>query len=253
MKNSHCLNCDSLIDSNFCSNCGQKTDTHPITFKHFIFHDLLHGVWHLEKGILFTIKETFKRPGQAALDYIKGKRIRYYNVFYLALLIIALNVVLLHYKQALNAPFLDPHREEDIGDFIAKFSKIALFSIVPLLSINALLIFRRLKLNFAQHLIIGGVTLLGILLISVFYFLFDLLNQLDLVISFGYLEILSFCCMPFFPIWSYYNATKELYTTWGFIWRIILFYTLLLIEFALIFTFIVLVFLDGKSSLQIMV
>lgn len=251
MENNHCLNCDTQIDNKFCPNCGQKTDTHPITFKHFIFHDLLHGVWHLEKGILFTIKETFKRPGQAALDYIKGKRIRYYNVFYLALLVIALNVVLLHYKQSLNEPFLNIHREEDLGDFISKFSKITLFSIVPLLSINALLLFKRLKLNFAQHLIIGGVTLLGMLLISIFYFLFDLLNQLDLIISFGYLEIFSFCCIPLFPIWSYYNATKGLYTIWGFIWRIILFYMLLFIQFLILFTSIVFIFLDGKSSLEI--
>ena len=43
--------------------------------KHFVMHDLLHGVWHLEKGILFTLKETIIRPGQAALDYIKGKRV----------------------------------------------------------------------------------------------------------------------------------------------------------------------------------
>lgn len=64
-------------------------------------HDLLHGIWHLEKGILFTIKETFMRPGQAALDYITGKRIRYYNVFYLSLLVIALNLLLSHLYETL--------------------------------------------------------------------------------------------------------------------------------------------------------
>ena len=92
MKQGTCLNCNTEIENNFCSNCGQKTDTHRITLKHFLMHDLLHGIWHLEKGILFTIKETFMRPGQAALDYITGKRIRYYNVFYLSLLVLALNL-----------------------------------------------------------------------------------------------------------------------------------------------------------------
>jgi hypothetical protein len=58
---------------------------------------MLHGVWHLEKGILFTLKEIFVRPGQAALDYIHGKRIRYYNVFYLSILLIGLNILLSHF------------------------------------------------------------------------------------------------------------------------------------------------------------
>ena len=74
MDQNYCLNCADQISKNFCANCGQKTDTHRIKIKHFLFHDLLHGVWHLEKGILFTIKEAFVRPGQAALDYIGGKR-----------------------------------------------------------------------------------------------------------------------------------------------------------------------------------
>ena len=73
MQYNYCLNCNFTIDNKFCPSCGQKTDTHRIVIKHFVMHDLLHGVWHLEKGILFTLKETITRPGQAALDYIKGK------------------------------------------------------------------------------------------------------------------------------------------------------------------------------------
>lgn len=79
------MNCSEPVSKKFCPNCGQKTDTHRITFKHFILHDILHGVWHFERGILFTLKEAIIRPGNAALDYISGKRVRYYNVFYLIL------------------------------------------------------------------------------------------------------------------------------------------------------------------------
>ncbi|MDR6969338.1 hypothetical protein J2X31_003368 [Flavobacterium arsenatis] len=252
MKSPVCLNCNEAVEKKYCSNCGQKTDTHPITFKHFIMHDVLHGVWHLEKGILFTLKEVFKRPGQAALDYIKGKRIRYYNVFYLALLIIAIDVVLLHYKQKINENFIDPNRAEDVGDFLANFSKIALFSIVPLLAMNAMLFFKRLRLNFAQHLIISGISLLGMLLISILYFLTDFLNHLDLKISFGYLEAISFFLIPFFPIWTYYNATRKLYSFMGFSWRILLFYIILFIQLIVILKCIALLFYDGKIKMDVM-
>ncbi|ESU25140.1 hypothetical protein FEDK69T_01070 [Flavobacterium enshiense DK69] len=52
MHHTNCLNCDTSLSGKFCSNCGQKTDTHRITFKHFIMHDVLHGVWHFESDIL---------------------------------------------------------------------------------------------------------------------------------------------------------------------------------------------------------
>ena len=57
-ENSNCLNCTAATISKFCSNCGQKTEIHRITLKHFLFHDILHGVWHMEKGIFFTTKEV---------------------------------------------------------------------------------------------------------------------------------------------------------------------------------------------------
>lgn len=73
MTKKYCLNCDKVLTDQFCSGCGQKADTHRISFKNFISHDVLHGTFHLEKGMLFTAKQALVRPGQAALDYISGK------------------------------------------------------------------------------------------------------------------------------------------------------------------------------------
>lgn len=250
MKHNYCLNCNSPIDNNFCSNCGQKTDTHPITLKHFVFHDLLHGVWHLEKGILFTLKETIIRPGQAALDYIKGKRIRYYNVFYLALLVIGLNVILLHLKDTYIENVVETVKsgQNKFNDFLSKNSKIILFSIVPIFSLNAKSIFRRLKLNIAEHFILGGITLLGLLVISAFLFLFSYLAlALDSdILAFG--KVTSFVLLLLFPAWSYYDATKNLYTFWGFLFRIISFYLLTVFQFLLIIAFISVVILKNYYS-----
>lgn len=54
----NCLNCNSKIDGKFCSNCGQNTETHRLSFPHFLLHDIIHGTFHLDKGILFTIKKV---------------------------------------------------------------------------------------------------------------------------------------------------------------------------------------------------
>lgn|SRR5690606_15754543 len=100
MSQSHCLNCGKEVSDRYCSGCGQKTDTHRITIKNFIFHDVLHGTFHLEKGIFFTAKEALVRPGKAALDYIAGKRIKYYNVFLLILITIGVTLFVKHFYDA---------------------------------------------------------------------------------------------------------------------------------------------------------
>lgn len=245
MEHHYCQNCNFDVDNKFCPSCGQKTDTHRIVMKHFLMHDLLHGVWHLEKGILFTLKETIIRPGQAALDYINGKRIRYYNVFYLALLVIGLNVILLHLKdtpieEATQTVKSGPNK---LNEFVFKNSKIILFCIVPIFSLNAKLLFKRLKLNSAEHFILAGITLLGLLVISAFLFLSSYLTfALDSDI-FGFGKVVFFLLILLFPAWSYFDATKKLYPFWGFLYRIICFYLLTIFEFLLIIAFISVVIL----------
>jgi hypothetical protein len=99
MTNNNCLNCGKELMGLYCYGCGQKADTHRISFKNFIFHDLLHGTFHIEKGMFFTAKQALIRPGHAALDYISGKKIRYYNVFYLILITAGLMLFFRHFYE----------------------------------------------------------------------------------------------------------------------------------------------------------
>ncbi|HLA55799.1 MAG TPA: DUF3667 domain-containing protein [Flavobacterium sp.] len=246
-----CLNCLETVTGNFCPNCGQKTDTHRITLKHFLLHDLLHGIWHLERGMVFTIKEALLRPGQAALDYIGGKRIRYYNVFYLCLLVIGLNIVLVHLYD-----FLEPKRlvkndnNVEVVEFFSEYLKFILLAIVPIVAINAFLIFRRLKLNLAEHFILSGINLLGILIISILYTFFDFLADKYSAWTFAILQLISVLLFFLFPIWAYYNATKRVYKFGAVLWRILLFSLLIYLQIFLILIAIFMM-LTGKSDLQI--
>lgn len=125
MITTNCLNCEKELTGKFCSGCGQATDTHRITFTNFIFHDVLHGTFHLEKGILFTVWQALIRPGQAALDYISGKRRRYYNVFYLILILFGFILFLRHFNDAL-AVFLErelPQQEPYLNEASEKMIK----------------------------------------------------------------------------------------------------------------------------------
>lgn len=241
MNQNQCLNCEQKVAGNYCQNCGQKNNTHAITLKHFLFHDIIHGVWHLEKGILLTIKETFTRPGQAALDYIKGKRVKYYNVFYLILMLIGLNILTVHYYREINPS----SAAKNVGDglkfmnFLSGNVKMVLLGFVPLVALNAALIFRRLKLNLAEHFIIGGINLLGILVLCLFINMLSLLdtfqgiNYVSRIIKFIFIFLVLL-----FPLWTYFNATKKMYAILGFTWRILAFYMLTIIEIFSILLFI---------------
>lgn len=250
----HCLNCNEPISKKFCPNCGQKTDIHKITIKHFILHDILHGVWHFEKGIVFTLKEALIRPGQAALDYIGGKRVRYYNVFYLSLLMIGLQLLLIHFYD--NFRDLEPKNNEqssvlDMSKFFTENIKIILFSIVPLLALNAIIVFRRLQLNLAEHLILAGISLLGMIELSVLFSFVNFLNEKTSFFIIGVFEVVIFFCIIVFPIWSYYNAIKNKYTFLGKTWRLLVFYLLVFFQIIIIMSIIITRLTNGESNFYI--
>ncbi len=252
MTGNKCQNCDAEIEKNYCSTCGQKTDTQRITIKHFLFHDLLHGVLHLDKGILFTLKETILRPGQAALDYIKGKRIRYYNVFYLCLLVIGLNLLLSHWFESMLHTKIDPNNDTiQVTNFFKENLKTILLSIIPILGLNSFWVFKRLKLNIAEQFILSGFCLLGILLINFLYRFFNFINEYDVINFVSFLEVISTFLVLLFPIWVYYNATKGLYTFWGFLWRILLFYFSVLGILMGLLAIIILTLTDGSGQFYI--
>ena len=230
-----CLNCDGVTTENFCCRCGQKVDTHRITIRHFISHHLLHGVWHLEKGIFFTLKEAFVRPGQAALDYIGGKRVRYYNVFYLSLLLLGLNIVVVHFLQKYHLSDSLNSSDDATFDFLSTNVKFVVFALVPLLALNSLLFFPKLKLNFAEHLIIAGMCLTAIMVLSPLSYIADFLTEKFESDFFGVLEVILYLLIILFPLWTYWNVNKNVYFGWKKVFRVLLFYSFLILQILIIF------------------
>jgi len=245
MSANTCLNCNKELVDRFCSGCGQKADTHRISFKHFILHDLLHGTFHLDKGILFTAKESLFRPGQAALDYISGKRIRYYNVFYLILLTIGLMLFTRHIGDLFftDTAQLEPEKiypneaSRKIDEIISQKSKLILLLFVPFAALNSFMLFGRRKLNLSEHAILAGMILLGLLLIATLSNLYFPINNFlnlngtiaSMVVT---LILLVYVC------YGYINAFGSDYAVWGMAWRLVLFFGLICAELYLLFLLI---------------
>jgi len=226
----NCLNCDTPTTGAFCSNCGQKTDTHRITLKHFIFHDLLHGVFHFEKGMVFTIKQALVRPGQAALDYINGKRKPYYNVFLLVLIIMGYILFMRHFYSSMAheesstriTPQTYNEASKKIDDVLSQKSKLIVFLFVPLAALNSLILFRRVKLNVLEHSILAGMVLLGILVLYGFQITLVLTNLF--INSDDYYDALyqgTFYLTLVYIAFAYYNAFRPKYNLFGSLFRVL--------------------------------
>jgi hypothetical protein len=71
----HCLNCGAELTGPFCSQCGQHRHVHK-TLTAF-FHDLAHGVFHLEGKLWNTIPMLAWKPGELTRRYIDGQRARF--------------------------------------------------------------------------------------------------------------------------------------------------------------------------------
>ncbi len=233
----NCLNCEKELTDKFCSGCGQKADTHRISLKNFIFHDLLHGTFHIDKGIIFTAKQALINPGKAALEYIAGKRKRYYNVFLLILLTIGVMLFTRHIDELFTTQTKDviPDKvylndaSKKLDEIFSEKSKMILLLFIPFAAINSFVLFRKKKLNLSEHFIISGMILLGILLISTvgnFIFYANSITHIsDTVMSWIITAIINI-----YVGYGFYNAFSKDYSKFGIASRIFLFFALIAME-----------------------
>jgi hypothetical protein len=234
MKTAKCLNCDTSLKGKFCSNCGQKADSHRITVKHFLAHDIIHGVWHFENKILYTIKQTLLRPGYAAIEYIHGKRIKYYNVFYISAVLVGISLFLSNYSNEYYDKVFHVKTTYDpsfhkLDSIVAHYQKIISLCFIPFAAINSYFLFRKARLNLPEHLIIAGFSFLGVITICLIYIgacFLEILLKIRFPDFFDYTPPVVFLIL--FSI-GYFQAFRE--TNTGVWWRIILWNVLMVAEF----------------------
>jgi hypothetical protein len=249
-NNHNCLNCGTTLTGKYCNNCGQKADTHRISIKHFVTHDLLHGVLHIEKGLFYTILQLFKKRGRSALEYIDGQRIRYYNVFYLSLILLGLNILVVALKHKLH-PETAISSSGQIGDvfsFVTQYIKYLILTFIPLMAINTQLIFRKKKHNYAEHLIAAGFCMAALLTLSLVTNIINIFTNYDYEI-FDYISFFMGVFVFFTPLFFYYGYAKPHYKFWVYSWRIVVFYLLLIVQFWLLL-FLLSYLITGRTEFE---
>ena len=91
-----CKNCNQSFEGHFCNNCGQSAKTHQINFQ-FLWHDIQHGLFHFDNGILYTSKQLFTRPGNTIREFIEGKQVRHFKPFSLVIVLATVYGLLIHF------------------------------------------------------------------------------------------------------------------------------------------------------------
>ncbi|HOZ77945.1 MAG TPA: DUF3667 domain-containing protein [Ferruginibacter sp.] len=162
---STCMNCGTTVKGSFCSHCGQSANTHRIS-THFLWHDIQHGLLHVDKGILFSAKELFTRPGHSIREFLEGKRVKHFKPVSLVLILAGIYGFLSHYFHinllANNIQIKGSGEKfEEMRKVVASSSEwlashYSMFSLlqIPVLATGTWLLFKRAGYNFMEHIII---------------------------------------------------------------------------------------------------
>ncbi len=231
--NTVCKNCNHAFESQFCGQCGQDAHTHPIN-AHFLWHDIQHGFFHFDKGILFTLKELFTRPGFSIKDYLNGKRVKHFKPVSLVIILAGLWSLIYHYipinlheTNSENAA-----KGVKVLHWLREHNSIAELINLPFYALASYVVFR--TYNYWEHLVINAFliaqkTVISIILIPILASLKNHTAQLAVSgVFFILCVVLNY--WAFSQIFNHYTKSKVLL-------KIVLVYSILLAETGL-FSFV---------------
>ena len=146
-----CKNCGHQFIGNFCNHCGQSAKTSRIDAE-FLWEDIQHGILHYDKGILYTIKQLFLKPGYVIKDYIKGKRVHHFRPISLTIVLATLYVLVYHLTK-IDLMNQESDDTKMIFDQILEHYYWFVFITIPLFSWSTALFFRNNGYNFWEYFI----------------------------------------------------------------------------------------------------
>ncbi len=240
MHTNLCKNCEHIFQGNFCSNCGQKTNTKRLDI-HYLYDELKYTFLHINNGLLFTAKQLLTRPGDMVREFINGKRVKHYKPILLVFVLAGISTILLHYNGDLivleklnNSNKKNIFNSNNFSNIMTKYYTLIQLVSIPIVSICSWLAFRKWGYNYIENIIINSfataqLMIIGILATPIKYAIinsnyFVLINTIIGIGSYG------------FNIWLYLKLYKD--KDLGFtILRILLF----LFYFAILFTLLIII------------
>ncbi|OYQ44228.1 DUF3667 domain-containing protein [Flavobacterium aurantiibacter] len=156
-----CKNCESETSGKYCSNCGQKTATVRLDRKYLI-DEMKYTFLHLNKGLTFTVKELFTRPGHTVREFLEGKRINHYKPVLLVFVLGGIAGLTMHYfdyvEQNLTIVGGSKKQVNSVKSAIQwMIDHYALFNIllIPIFAFCSWLSFKKYGYNYIENIVIN--------------------------------------------------------------------------------------------------
>jgi hypothetical protein len=225
-SSSHCLNCEQPLSGTYCANCGQKATTHRLSIRHFVEHDVIHGIWHIDKGILYTLKHLLTNPGTMVRNYIAGKRMGHFSLVTLLLLLVGIFLYLISFRHmpvpSYEIGWMGTDIKKDAGGLmmvIAKYSKWSLLVAVPVMGKISYDIFKQLNYNYTEHMVMCGYYFAGMLCIMIAFVGLYFIPG----INSGIVLLLEIIALIAYLVVAYKQVTVGYYSSHRFALKMVLF------------------------------
>jgi hypothetical protein len=165
-----CRNCSNIYFGKYCPECGQSAHAGRIDGS-YILHDLPHAVFHVDKGILYSMWQLLIRPGKSIAEYLDGKRVNHFRPFSYLIILTSIAAILSHWVNALlrrqlsasadaliNAPNGEGSATRFIGKvapFFDKYPSLFFLLMIPLVSLLTWLYYKKRGYNFWENIILN--------------------------------------------------------------------------------------------------
>lgn len=146
-----CKNCGNLFEGNYCNQCGQSAKTKRINYE-FLWEDIQHGLLHYDKGIGYSLKKLFEKPGYVISDYIEGKRVNHFRPISMVIIVATIYALIYHLLDLNHRSAID----ESSGAVLEKIFEHYYWFVVatiPVYTFTTYLMFKKTGYNFYEIII----------------------------------------------------------------------------------------------------
>lgn len=207
--NTLCKNCQNVFNGHYCNVCGQSAKTRRID-SFFLMEDIEHGILHYDKGIGYSLKRLYKKPGVEIRNYISGKRVGHFRPISLAIILATVYALIYHF---LGVTIINSDNKESIMHLerIMKYYSWYVFFTIPVFAFATKIAFRVKKYNFSELIIFEAFKSTQRLLIHILFLplLYVLAFKSKLITVINYVLILIDLALILWTNIQFFNHKKR--------------------------------------------
>jgi len=220
-----CKNCGHEFEGNYCNNCGQLAATHRLNFK-FLWHDIQHGLFHFDNGLLHSLGHLCMHPGYTIQEYVKGKRIGHFKPLSMVVVLATVYGLLKHFfvdevkepaKILINDKSINSSTINAVFGWVNSHEAMMALLVVPIYALASFLAYRKEKYNYVEHLVLNAYTSSLRLFVAIILFPLVVLTQhssvndvMSTVTTVLELAVTCWCFLQFFNNLKWTTALKKL-------------------------------------------